>query len=839
MMTGVVSSWLLLPLSSLIACTASHACPSSSYLLLGVISPPDYLERRLIIRSTWMNTLPPALCAHFAVRSGNAPAMTLRRLQLEADVHKDVLLLPDVKHDETRLRGPVLTVVAWMRHVVTSPSFAAVKLLFKVDDDTYIQTSALAAWVSATLEPIAHRQIYGGFLTHTSWYPTIFDRHGFGWTHSGAMRAKRCESNATCAQGVECGECVGAFPLASGYLIMLSRSLALALLPKGPADVDLSAAAGTAPSGSVLVDDARRLQRTEGLRTHKGLKHTVIYEDIWLGSVLHRHALLQQSAWPVTYVSIGGTGIVCDLDKGGLPTHIQRSASVVHVRTTHTRVMLGIHKWMLRHPNIDRCERALTLECNKGCPAFSLSRAEVKPWCAEKGTSATEAPSFCALRLASGAAVCRKQGMESFAQLREADSTYKVATAVSKYGQMLQRCAAAEHTTELPRTGLGRRFKSILGLGPQEPRDSCSAPQLAMNFGEIVRLLQPPPEEVDRSTPQIAPPVTTTRKKHKPRGRRLAATETVAGWESKGGALSANLQVATLTPEGALQIPPSSKIILEIGANSRDTMDLQFLPQHPDAFLLSFEPLLDKYATLLQRNSRPDRRSPLGHHHARGIVLPFAVSSQDNGVATLKISGQIDGCASLLDAVSSYFSTRCTNRSGVAEARRVPTVSLWRVMESWLPGRDVQLAKVDAQGLDVDVIQSAREHVHRLKAVQLEVVRSRPTGDGHKCNVQYGSNGKGAQVAKCDNTVVAMRQLGYVPFGTNCSVHRFNEANGCEAQMTFVRPDDFDRELVLSFCTSTWPHSCGPGAWSKGLATISQLWCPLVVPRRAVRRHGG
>ena len=94
----------------------------------------------------------------------------------------------------------------------------------------------------------------------------------------------------------------------------------------------------------------------------------------------------------------------------------------------------------------------------------------------------------------------------------------------------------------------------------------------------------------------------------------------------------------------------------QVGSNTRNTLDRDFLPHEPSAFLLSFEPLLDKYASLLARHSRPDSLTPLGFHTARGIALPFAVSSTPNGVAELKISGSIDGCASLLDPVSAYYS---------------------------------------------------------------------------------------------------------------------------------------------------------------------------------------
>ena len=44
----------------------------------------------------------------------------------------------------------------------------------------------------------------------------------------------------------------------------------------------------------------------------------------------------------------------------------------------------------------------------------------------------------------------------------------------------------------------------------------------------------------------------------------------------------------------------------------------------------------------------------------------------------------------------------------------------------------------------------------------------------------------------------------------NCAA----EAGGCEAEMMFVRPGDFDERLVRAFCTAGRPHSCGPGSWS-------------------------
>ena len=171
-----------------------------------------------------------------------------------------------------------------------------------------------------------------------------------------------------------------------------------------------------------------------------------------------------------------------------------------------------------------------------------------------------------------------------------------------------------------------------------------------------------------------------------------------------------------------------------------------------------------RYAALLARNSRPDTRATLGAHHPRGLVLPFAVSGEANGVREFKISGRTDGCASLLDPVSSYYSQDCTNLTGVLERRKVPSVSLEVVLRDWLPGRRVALAKVDAQGLDVGVVRSAGREVRRLQAVQLEVVRdrSRPRGDGGRCDAQYAAEPGRPSEVQCDKVAR--------PRGCTCAV---------------------------------------------------------------------
>ena len=79
------------------------------------------------------------------------------------------------------------------------------------------------------------------------------------------------------------------------------------------------------------------------------------------------------------------------------------------------------------------------------------------------------------------------------------------------------------------------------------------------------------------------------------------------------------------------------RIIIELGANTvytvRDTLLKQ--PRFKNHFVVSFEPLLDKYASNLAARSKAVMRAALGHHHRRGVILPFAVGSTE-GVMDLQ-----------------------------------------------------------------------------------------------------------------------------------------------------------------------------------------------------------
>ena len=99
--------------------------------------------------------------------------------------------------------------------------------------------------------------------------------------------------------------------------------------------------------------------------------------------------------------------------------------------------------------------------------------------------------------------------------------------------------------------------------------------------------------------------------------------------------LFASVQVAQLSASGSVRMPHGTKrVFIEIGCSDWGTLDEEALPLDPEAFLLSFEPLLDKYAVLAARGATRyhgrshDLAVPLGHSHPRAVIMPFAVAPE-------------------------------------------------------------------------------------------------------------------------------------------------------------------------------------------------------------------
>ena len=156
-------------------------CPQRELLLaLGIVSAPDYHGRRMAQRHSWMRW--PSVghfegastCATFIVRAGHAPHGIATALRREAAVHGDTLLVHDIAHNESRVRGPLLSLAWWLLHAAAAMGHAS--FIGKLDDDAYLHVPDLERLLRAThvhFGPSAN--VYIGVLTWYHWYEQLFD----------------------------------------------------------------------------------------------------------------------------------------------------------------------------------------------------------------------------------------------------------------------------------------------------------------------------------------------------------------------------------------------------------------------------------------------------------------------------------------------------------------------------------------------------------------------------------------------------------------------------------------------------------------------------------------
>lgn len=192
-------------------------------------------------------------------------------------------------------------------------------------------------------------------------------------------------------------------------------------------------------------------------------------------------------------------------------------------------------------------------------------------------------------------------------------------------------------------------------------------------------------------------------------------------------AMVSTLHIANaMTAEGQL-VPDKWKdrIIIELGANHINTIAQSLFKQKSFTgkyFVLSFEPVLDKYAANLGDASLPGRLTPAGYHNQRGIILPFAVGP-DEGTAEFNVPSGGAGCASLLNLNPQNKGKRHLNWAceQVADVRRTQVISLRTVLGFLPSGSEVPFLKVDVQRVDLRAVLSAGDRIKALQRVQMEV----------------------------------------------------------------------------------------------------------------------
>jgi hypothetical protein len=355
-------------------------------LALGTLSPLQFADRRMAQRLTWMRSPEVGqsgeapICSVFVVRSGGAPPWAAAALERENRAFADVLPALTIAWNESRVRGPMLCLSWWLRYAATHLRHA--RFVGKADDDTYLHVPGVAALLRQVDSELGSGLVYLGVLTYYHWsaareascdmrtdarptpfsppphralaalrYPRIFETTRHAWTFNEAVRAGTwCRNNDLVQPGhIEgcgaggCGRCVGPFPFASGFLIVVSRALADALVAGGGLDAEERAISAIRPER--LPDRHGRFGREMAM------------EDVWLGSVLHRYPPARR----VHYVSlVGGRGARLVVDAWDF--RLSRSAILLHLFTKQPERYFAMAEVMQR-PGM-HCALPLVLSCS-------------------------------------------------------------------------------------------------------------------------------------------------------------------------------------------------------------------------------------------------------------------------------------------------------------------------------------------------------------------------------------------------------------------------------------------------------------------------------------------
>ena len=281
--------------------------PSMCYVAIGLMTIPSNCNRRLVARQTWLQHPSVGMTVHarYLIRAAGLPNATQRSLLQEDAAYHDMLFLPVDAHQHV-LRGRILVLLAWMHE--SRSLFPAASWICKGDDDTYVVPPEWEAHLrlldrgplrsscaghgsecgGARKEAALH-----GYLVWHNWNTRYYVPHSFSFSYTPGMhwrraidylggdeRAARMKSEQreleSCRKGpLHCqhctkyDECTGPFPFATGWLFALSWRLAAELT-----------------SSQDVQADQERSFSLPGARDKRG---GPIFEDVWLGSLLHRY----------------------------------------------------------------------------------------------------------------------------------------------------------------------------------------------------------------------------------------------------------------------------------------------------------------------------------------------------------------------------------------------------------------------------------------------------------------------------------------------------------------------------------------------------------------------
>jgi len=182
--------------------------------------------------------------------------------------------------------------------------------------------------------------------------------------------------------------------------------------------------------------------------------------------------------------------------------------------------------------------------------------------------------------------------------------------------------------------------------------------------------------------------------------------------KSNGTLLHELLGVPVLPIDSETQMiafPPSvERVWIDVGAHKDAMYTFPHLKKNEDLGVIAFEPMYDKWGELF-----------FNKHSPRLFPIPAAVSLE-NGLITFRRAAT-DMCSSIKGiekgAEKIKWPGGCRD---TAFEFTVATLRLDTILEK-IPFDTIEFLKVDAQGADFEVVESAGKHLRRIKSFVVEV----------------------------------------------------------------------------------------------------------------------
>ena len=135
--------------------TEKYNSKKKTFMLTLIMTGPHYTDRRQAIRETWLSKTPSEHLYYFVIGTKNIPKHSLKDLNQENKVHKDLLLLSSFEDSYDNLSQKLLHMITWAYDNVDF------EFIFKADDDTFANVNKMYDLLN---DEVYDKNLYWGYF---------------------------------------------------------------------------------------------------------------------------------------------------------------------------------------------------------------------------------------------------------------------------------------------------------------------------------------------------------------------------------------------------------------------------------------------------------------------------------------------------------------------------------------------------------------------------------------------------------------------------------------------------------------------------------------------------